>query len=1117
MKCPKCQSDNREEAKFCSECGAKFILTCPECGATNRADSKFCDECGKDLRESQAPKDAQLDSEGERKYVTVLFSDLSGYTSMSEKLDPEELKEIMSRIFGEIAQVVTKYEGFIEKFIGDAVMALFGAPKAHEDDPVRAIRASREIHERIETLSPEIEKRIGQSISMHTGINTGLVVTGEMDMEKGTHGVAGDTINLASRLQNLAKKGEILVGHDTFRQAEGHYAFEALEPTEVKGKAEPVKIYKVSSARDKPITTHRLSGLRADLIGRRAEIGQLYDAVDHLAKGRGRIFSICGDAGTGKSRLVEDFKNSLDLNEIQWLEGHAYAYSQNIPFFPLIDLLNRIFKIDEGDPPESVRNKIESGIGQLVEGNEAFAPYVGRLYSLSYPELEDVSPEFWRSRLKEAVMAILTATAKRSPTIFFLEDLHWADPSHVELMRNALLEIRQPAIVLCVYRPVFSLFTSHQLGTVSKIYQEIRLGDLSLSDAENMLESLLKTKDIPSDLWQFVQDKAEGNPFYLEELVNSLIESEILARDNGSWKITKPINESEISSTIHGLISGRLDRLETHTKRIVQEASVIGRAFLYDILRKVTELDDRIDRSLNTLERLDLIRTRSVEPDVEYMFKHPLTQEVVYNGLLKKDRQGIHEQIATVMEQLFQDRLVEFYETLAFHFKQSQSVSKAVEYLMKSGDKSVGRYAVEEAHQYYQEAFSILSSKPEKTVEEKQRLIDLIIRWALVFYHRGDFGGLDKLLSEHEDLAGSLDDKQRLGMFYAWFGFAIGCARGNPTSSYKYLTKALKLGEEIGSQQVIGYACTWLLWTCTDWGRFDEAISFGERAQEIAGSLESDHYLFYKSLAGLGQTYWYKGEGNKVLEIGKTLLDYGKRRSSIRSLVVGHIYTGTGHLTLGDPSSAIDSYKTAIDVAADPFYAHWSRIFLGTTYASIGQLGEAEEALQEIVSYCEHFGCEFIRPMAAGFLGAIKVANGHMSQGMKMMEDVLKVSVENERTAGYARLEYLMGKVYLQAVQGEGAKGGVSMLAKNIGFILKEVPFAAKKAEEHFNKAIEVSKEIGAKSVLGNAYEDLGLLHRAKGRTEQARKYTSNAIDVYQECKSLGFLKQAKETLAKIA
>jgi predicted ATPase len=425
----------------------------------------------------------------------------------------------------------------------------------------------------------------------------------------------------------------------------------------VKGKTEPIQVHKVLSAKERPVTVHRLSGLRADLIGRKAEIVELVDAVKNLRQGEGRIFSVCGDAGTGKSRLVEDFKNTLNLEEIQWIEGHAYAYCQNIPYFPLIDLLNRVLQIEEDDPPENVREKVESGIEHLLGKKDDVASYVGGLYSLRYPEVEDVSPEFWRTRLHEAAQTIISALAKRALTIFFLEDLHWADPSFVELLRNALLHIRQPAIVLCVYRPIFSLFTSHQLSGIGKIYQEIRLQELSPSDAQDMLASLLKTEAIPSDLKRFVQQKTEGNPFYLEELVNSLIESETLIRDNGNWKITKPVTESDVSSTIHGLISGRVDRLEKETKRILQEASVIGRAFLYEILKKITELGGLIDRGLSTLERLDLIRTRSVQPDLEYMFKHPLTQEVVYNGLLKKERQAIHEHVALVMEQLFQDRL----------------------------------------------------------------------------------------------------------------------------------------------------------------------------------------------------------------------------------------------------------------------------------------------------------------------------------------------------------------------------------------------------------------------------------------------------------------------------
>ncbi len=1113
MKCPKCQFDNREGAKFCLKCGEKLELNCPQCGKALPLLAAFCDECGQKVgvlaEEKKSPE-----AEGERKHVTVLFSDLSGYTAMSEKLDPEELKEITSRIFGEISKVIDKYEGFVEKFVGDAVMALFGVPKTHEDDPIRAITAAREIHDLVDDISPELEKRIGRSISMHTGINTGLVVTGDVDLEKGTHGVAGDTINIASRLSGLARKNEILVGPDSYRQAEGHFIFEDLEPTKIKGKAEPIQVYKVLSKKEKPVTIHRLSGLRADLIGRKAEIAQLGEALENLREGRGRIFSICGDAGTGKSRLVEDFKVSLDLNKIQWLEGHAYAYSQNIPFFPLIDFLNRAFRIEEGDPPGRVRERLESGIGNLIGEKEDVVPYVGRLYALSYPEVEDVSPEFWKSRLQDAMQTLFSALAQRAPTIFCLEDLHWADQSFVELLRKTLVQVRKPAIVLCVYRPEFHLFTSHHLSSIERIYYEIRLKDLSTSEAEDMLESLLKTETIPAELKRFVHDKAEGNPFYLEELVNSLIESETLIRDNGSWKVTKPISESGISSTIHGLISSRLDRLEKDTRRIIQEASVIGRAFLYDILRKITDLEDRIDRGLSTLERLDLIRTRSVQPDLEYVFKHALTQEVVYNGLLKKDRKEIHERIGLVMERLFQDRLPEFYETLAFHFTKGTSLHKSVGYLIKSGEKGLARYAVEEAHQYYKQAFDILTNKADKNREEEGLLIDLLIKWGYVFYYRGDFKGLTEVLSAHENLAKSLDDKSRFGMFNAWLGFAVWM-NGRAKDSYPYLCKALELGEQIDDKKLIGYACTWLTWNCWDLGMMDKAITFGERAQEMCRFVTSDHYLFLKSLAGIGQTSFFKGDRKRLIAAGEALLEYGRKHSNIRSLVVGHVCTGFGHFMASDFVSAIESYRSAIQISADPFYTEYPRCFLGVTYFVHGQSQEAEEALKKNVTFCQEFGADCMGLFTYTYLGALHILKGHMSQGLKMIEAARQSCIQNQRMTVVASIEYLLGRVYFLLAQRAGPTS-LSIMAKNIGFLVRNVPFASRKAEDHFNRAIEISKEIGAKPVLGSSYLDLGLLHRVKGKKEQARECISEAIQVFEQCDAEGYVREAKEALASL-
>jgi class 3 adenylate cyclase/tetratricopeptide (TPR) repeat protein len=1114
MKCPKCQFENPEGAKFCNECGNPLERTCSKCGKANPPGSKFCNGCGQKLEKEEAVERKEPSIEGERKQVTVLFSDLSGYTALSERLDPEEVKEIMSQVFGGITSIVNRYDGSIQKFMGDAVVAFFGLPKAHEDDPVRAIRAAREIHSFVEAMSPRVEQRVGRSLSMHSGINTGLVVTGQRDEGGGTSGVLGDTINLASRLSDLAKAREILAGSVTHQLAEQHFIFERLEPLQVKGKAEAVQVYKLLSTKEKPLTLHRVFGLRADLIGRKAELAQLQEAVRRLRQGKGGIFSICGDAGTGKSRLIEEFKATLDLQEVQWREGHAHAYSQNMPYFPLIDLLNRTWQIEEGDSPEKVRGKIESGVENLIGKKQDVLPYVGSLYSLSYPEIEGVSPEFWKSRLREAIHDILAALTQRGPTIICLEDLHWADPSFLDLLRFLLSEFRYPALFLFIYRPPLSLFSSHELSGMGRLYQEIRLQDLSLSEAQEMMESLLRTQTIVPELRHFIQEKIEGNPFYLEEMINALIDSGTLTRDNGTWKLTRSIVESEIPSTIQGVISARLDRLEKEMKRILQEASVIGRAFLYKIIKEITQLREQLDRCLSGLERLDLIRMKSLEPDLEYIFKHALTQEVVYNGLLKKERQEIHERTALVMEKLFRDRLSEFFETLAFHFAQGRSVYKAVDYLMKSGEKSLKRYAVEESHKYFKEGFELLSNKPAKTKDEEALLIDLLIKWALVFYYRGDFKGMFDLFIAHVDLAGSLNDKARLGMFYAWLGFGI-YGIGKPTDAYAYLSKALSIGEEIDSERIKGYACCWLAWTCAELGLLDEAIAFGERAQQISSFLESDPYLYFKSLGGIGHTHMYKGERERNFEIGKDLIEYGKKHSNIRCLVVGHICMGYGHFAAGDYESAIKCFKSATVVSADPFYSQWPRVFLGGSYLLRGRLQEAEETLQEVVSYCQNLSCGLLQPAARAFLGIPLIAKGHMSQGLRMIEDALQSTIDNNRKSFSNLTEYILGKVFLNIVERAGPMS-ISMMAKNIGFLIKNVPFASKKAEEHFNRAIEVAKEIGAKGTMGMAYLDLGLLYRIKGKTEQARKCLSEAILLFEQCEAEGYLKQAKETLASL-
>ena len=1114
MKCPKCHFDNRWEAKFCEECGAKLRLVCPRCACEIPMGRRFCGECGQALLHASWMVEGITPTIiGERKQITVMFSDLSGYTSMTEKLDPEEVKEIMGRIFGEITQTVKKYDGFIGRFLGDAAMVLFGIPGSHEDDAVRAIRAAREIHAAVEAMSPDYQAKIGRSLAMHSGINSGLVVISELNSDKAAGEITGDTVNVASRLCSLAGAGTILVGPDTHHMAHAYFTFKQWEQVEVKGRSEPVEPYEVLAAKAKPTKT-RLHGLQAKLVGRTSEMAVLAKAVERLQLGQRAIVSICGHPGTGKTRLVDEFKATLDRQRFLWLAANAYGYTQAIPYWPLIDLLNRLWKIEEEDSPECLSDKLKAGVQGLLGPTEQASSVIGSLYSLPSPEFESVSPELWKTQLYEATRSILRVLTSARPTIICLEDIHWADPPFVDLLRFILTNSSFPALFLCVYRPPFKLFTSEQVEAAGEGYQELVLQDLSPTEAQDMMESLLKTKTIPVELKVFVHEKIEGNPFYLEEVINSLTESDILVHDNGVWKLTKSLQESGISPTIQGVIAARVDRLNLEVKRILQEASVIGRNFLYVILEHITDLKGYLQESLSGLERLDLIRTKSIRPDLEYIFKHALTQEVVYNGLLKKERQALHERIGLVMEELFADRLPEMYETLAFHYKQGNSLHKALDYLVKSGDKSLRRYAVEESHQYFREAFELLTQNGPGDDNEKRMLIDLLIKWASVYYYSGEYRELQELLEAHKNLAETMTDKSQLGMYYAWLSCALW-HREMVREAYDYLSRALRLGEETGTHLVVGYACAWLTWTCMELGLLDEAVAAGERAQALCRAGDGDHYVFFASLAGLGYALSQKGEKRKTLEAGKTLVEFGQRHSNVRSMVMGHVFIGMSHMVNGDIAAATSSFEEAIRVSADPWYSQFPVMSLCYARVAHGEFQGLQEKLEGIQSFSEEHGVEYLGTPAKVLLGAVMVAQGQFAKGMKILENGASIWLQTGSRLRYSYALLIMGNIYAAMAQGTGQRE-ISTLLRNFGFLIKNVPVADRKAQKYLNEAIAIAREIGAKDTVGRASLALGLLHKSKGRHRQARECLAGAIRVFEECESDHYVRKAKEALGSI-
>ena len=1057
---------------------------------------------------------SDLNKSGERKQVTVLFSDLTGYTSLNEVLDPEDVNDIMNRIFGEISQVVKKYEGCVDKFLGDAAMILFGIPKAHEDDPARAIRVALEIHKRVEALSRRLHIPEINLLQMHSGINTGLVVTGASQHEIGTYAVTGDTVNVASRLEGLAGPGEILVGEATYIQTEGLYNFKALSPAVLKGKTNPMQIYKVASPKSGPGVYRRVCGMRADLVGRENELLQMERALNQIDRGSGTVLAVCGDAGTGKSRLVEEFKTDRPRTGVQWFEGHSYPFAKNRPYSLFIDLLNRTFRIKEDDPPAKMRDRVEAGIKEVVGDRKDVAPYVSGLFSIHHVEADSLSPEIWKERLQSAIREILTALAGKAATIICLEDLHWADPSSLELLEFIISDYRYPLMLICVYRPGIRLSGDRELDKLGAAYRKIGLNDLSPSQTREMARSMLNTDTIPDPLRRFIDQKVEGNPFYLEEVINSLTESGVLVYENHRWVITKPINDMDIPPTVQGVIAGRVDRLDTETKIVLQEASVIGRSFNYAVLKKITRIGSNIDVHLAVMEQLDLITTKSRHPDLEYVFKHALIQEVVYNGLLKKERKSIHERIGKTMEDMFAERLAEHVEKLAFHFQRGHSSHKAVDYLIKSGEKSLRRYALEESHRYFGDAYDMLDNNSVETVDDLKRLVALLNKWSFVYYYRGRYRELLQILNRHRELAESLNDTELLGMFYAWMGCALW-HRERFRDAHRFLSASLVMGEKSGNDQIIGYSSCWLAWACTELGLLDQALDHADRGRQIFESGAVDPYIFINSLAGKGYALWHRGERRKTMEVGKILLDFADHQSDSRSKVMGYCCLGWGHLISGDVKAAAECFQKAMDISTDPWYAVFPKLALCYGFITNNQLENAGQLIDDILAFSRERGAEFAGTPAAFFRGVALIAGGQLNTGFNILQGLLRDWWERGSRLRYVLCGQILATIYADLTRNPKGLGPITVV-KNLRAIFNALPFTGARALDNFEVLTEMTRDIGANGALGRAYLHWGHLLKERGQVDRAGQCYIEAAKFFEQCEADGYLKQANEAMGSV-
>lgn len=556
----------------------------------------------KQLAELDRPEIIPLALKGERKQVTVMFADISGFTAMSEKLDPEEVRSMINACFERLGAVIDQYGGHIDKFIGDEIMALFGAPAAHENDPERALRAALDMMAALEVFNDEHAGLIPKRLALHFGINSGLVIAGGIGTrQRQDYSVMGDTVNLAARLEDLSEAGETLVGEDTYRLTAPLFEFEALKPVVLKGKEKPVQVYRLLRAKAAPGRVRGIAGLSSPMVGREAEFAQTKALLANFDQGRGGILSVVGDAGLGKSRLIAELNHWRRENyQVDWAEGHAVSYGENASYLVARDVFRHALGLDYEASPAEVATALQTEAERLFAGQAAeIYPFLAHLLEAPLDDeaalrLKYLEGEMLHQRLLQATQNFLTARAKNKPLVLVWEDLHWGDPSSLGML-EALLPVTQqcPLLLVMIYRPV-------QEGRIWQFHQRLgqRLGEdhcviellpLAFEESSQLLDNLLGHSQLPPKIRRLILSKAEGNPFYIEEVIRSLIDSGALVRsDSGlSWQATATIEDISLPDTLQGMIMARIDRLDPETKRTLQVAAVIGRTFPYKVLTRV--------------------------------------------------------------------------------------------------------------------------------------------------------------------------------------------------------------------------------------------------------------------------------------------------------------------------------------------------------------------------------------------------------------------------------------------------------------------------------------------------------------------------------------------------
>jgi class 3 adenylate cyclase len=1115
MQCPRCQHENRPQAKFCEECAAPLARACSNCRTPLSPNAKFCPECAHPVAagtteprfaspESYTPKHlaekiltSRAALEGERKQITVLFADLKGSMELLADRDPEEARKLLDPVLEHMMEAVHRYEGTVNQVMGDGIMALFGAPLAHEDHAVRACYAALRMQESVMRYAEDARHTHGVNVQIRVGLNSGEVVVraigSDLHMD---YTAVGQTTHLAARMEQIADPGAIVITPETLALVEGYVEVKSLGPVPVKGLASAVEVYEVTGAgpaqtRLEAITRRGLT----QFVGRNIDLEQLRRAQELAGGGHGQVVAVVGEAGVGKSRLVYEFTHSRSVQGWLVLESTSVSYGKTTSYLPVTNLLRSYFSIQDRDDPHEVRERVT---GKLLTLDRSLEPMIPAFLALLDVPVADsawatLDPAERRRWTLDTVKRLLLREAGEQPVLLIFEDLHWIDNETQALLDGLVNSLGSARMLLLVnYRPEYQ----HAWGNKT-YYSQLRLDNLPAKSAEDLLDALLGGDPGLTPLKQHLVKR--GNPFFLEETIRMLAETKALAGERGHYRLTQPVQAIKIPPTVQAMLAARIDRLVPEEKRLLQIASVVGKDVPFPLLQAVAELpDDQLRAGLDHLQSAEFLYEAGLFPNLEYSFKHALTHEVTYAGLLQQRRRDVHARLVEAIERCYAGRLDQHVHALGHHALRAEAWDVALRYLRRAAALALSRSAYLDASALLEQAGSAAEHLP-ATQQRDETLLAIYFELWTTRFEGGPYNALPELESRVESFARALGQESQLSQLLVRRAQRLW-VDGELREAVEVAEEALELASPL-DVRTQSYARFVVAASSRDLGDFSRARNASAAGMNLFNVLAADDPQAPYALPILVSLHAWQAEAYAVLgrhreaaEAAQQGLEIAAKTANPSALSFANAFLGYVHLVRGDVTIGLSRIQQALDIArsSNQFRAGlFALVFLAYARALDGQHQSAVQTLQE---YAAQDSTEMRQRTQSSRYRTLTAATYLMTGSI--------TEAQREVEAG------------LELIQRTDARGHLPPLLRlRAELLLSES--SPDEAAHDCREAIDLATALDLRPEVAHCHLSFSNVYRRTGRREQAREHLRIATTMYREMGMTYWLERvAHETTA---